>query len=166
MPIPPCLFTENIINNQFTTDNNNNQPMLCATPATSCGLFLCAIVAVHGTIGSSLSLWYYRTTRTNEVLYVYGSSAQLDQTCPLEQCTFTMSTWTWVITMFAVLTSMYGLARLFLDARELFYNSRTQTVQKTFKTKQIQGPVTYTRDNSKKRYVPVADAVFGAWGEI
>ena len=64
-----------------------------------------------------------------------------------------MSTWTWVITMFAVLTSMYGLARLFLDARELFYSSRssrTQTVQKTFKTKQIQGPVTYKRNNSKK----------------
>ena len=67
--------------------------------------------------------------------------------------------------MFVALASVYGLFRFFLDARSFYYSLILMAEPKT-RTKQTQGPTTYTRKNAQKTYKVLNEHEFGAWGEI
>ena len=66
------------------------------------------------------------------------------------------------------LVSVYGLVRFIQDVRDYLSKRATQPVTPTpnTKTKQCQGPTTYTRKNTKPKYEVLKDREFGAWGPI
>ena len=74
---------------------------------------------------------------------------------------------TWAMVMLG-LVSVYGLARFIQDVRDYLSTRATQPVTPTpnTKTKQCQGPTTYTRKNTKPKYAVLKEGEFGAWGEI
>ena len=76
---------------------------------------------------------------------------------------------TWAMVMLA-LVSVYGLVRFIQDVRDYLTTRATLPVTPTpnTKTKQCQGPTTYTclRGNKTPKYEVLKDREFGAWGEI
>ena len=66
------------------------------------------------------------------------------------------------------LVSVYGLVRFVQDVRDYLSKRATQPVTPTpnTKTKQCQGPTTYTRKNTKPKYAVLKEGEFSAWGEI
>ena len=65
------------------------------------------------------------------------------------------------------LVLVYGLVRFIQDVRDYLSTRATQPVTPTphTKTKQCQGPTTYTRKNAKPKYAVLKEGEFGAWGE-
>ena len=66
------------------------------------------------------------------------------------------------------LVSVYGLARFIQDFRDYLSKRATQPVTPTpkTKTKQCQGPTTYTRKNTKPKYEVLKDSEWGVWGKV
>ena len=75
---------------------------------------------------------------------------------------------TWAMVMLG-LVSVYGLARFIQDVRDYLSTRATLPVTPTpnTKTKQCQGPTTYTsiRNHTSPRFEVLNDREFGAWGE-
>ena len=72
---------------------------------------------------------------------------------------------TWAMVMLA-LASVYGLVRFIQDVRDFLNTRATPQLTLNTKTKQCQGPTTYTRKTIKPKYQVLKDHEFGAWGEI
>ena len=74
-----------------------------------------------------------------------------------------METWAMVI---LALASVYGLVRCIQDVRDYLGTRATPPTRNT-KTKQCQGPTTYTgiRNHTKPKYEVLKDREFDAWGE-
>ena len=68
------------------------------------------------------------------------------------------------------LVSVYGLVRLIQDVRDYLTTRATLPVTPTpnTKTKQCQGPTTYTgiRKHTKPKFQVLKECEFDAWGEI
>ena len=66
------------------------------------------------------------------------------------------------------LVSVYGLVRFIQDVRAYRSTMATQPVtpKPNTKTKQCQGPTTYTRKNTKPKYEVLKEGEFDAWGEV
>ena len=74
-----------------------------------------------------------------------------------------METWAMVI---LALVSVYGLVRCIQDVRDYLGTRATPPTRNT-KTKQCQGPTTYTgiRNDTKPKYEVLNKREFDAWGE-
>ena len=74
-----------------------------------------------------------------------------------------METWAMVI---LALVSVYGLVRCIHDVRDYLGTRATPPTRNT-KTKQCQGPTTYTgiRNHTKPKYEVLKEREFDAWGE-
>ena len=92
----------------------------------------------------------------------FGSNAKLLKTCHILR--IVMETLAMVM---LALVSVYGLVRFIQDVRDYLSKRATQPVtpRPNTKTKQCQGPTTYTRKNTKPKYAVLKEGEFGAWGE-
>ena len=93
----------------------------------------------------------------------FGSGAKLRKTFHILR--IVMETLAMVM---LALVSVYGLVRFIQDVRDCLSKRPTQPVTPTpnTKTKQCQGPTTYTHWNTEPKYDVLKDREFDAWGEV